>query len=87
MNLLEKKMITNIDRIVTDPEVCGGKPRIKGTRIQAALILEILESGGTIEEILENYPHLKKEDILACISFARQVVEGAYTRTGIPTKT
>lgn len=79
--------MSDVKRIEIDPKVCGGKPRIQGTRIQVALILEILESGGSIQEILEYYPHLQKEDILACIAFARNVVEGAFPHSGVPTET
>ena len=78
--------MSTVDRIQIDDKVCGGKPRIQGTRIQVALILEILESGGTIQEILEYYPHLQKEDILACIAFARKVVEVAFPHSGITTE-
>lgn len=57
-------------RIVVDPSILGGKPIIKGTRISAELILKLLSSGMTIKEILDDYPHLKKEDILAAVEYA-----------------
>lgn len=63
-------MIKNelLDRISVNPNICFGKPCIKGTRIWVSLILEFLASGDTIENILGNYPQLKREDILACLA-------------------
>jgi uncharacterized protein (DUF433 family) len=55
-------------RITVDPEILAGKPIIKGTRIPVELILDLLANGWTTEEILENYPQLKKEDITAALS-------------------
>lgn len=63
-------------RISIDPEIQHGKPCIRGTRIPVYIILEMLEHGLTIPEILEEYPHIKEEDVKACIAFARQFVEG-----------
>ncbi|NPA58485.1 MAG: DUF433 domain-containing protein [Aquificae bacterium] len=64
------------DRIVSDPNVLRGKPRIKGTRIPVELILEKLGEGLSIEELLEFYPNLTKEDILAAISYSADVIKG-----------
>jgi len=50
--------------IVIDEEICGGKPVIKGTRISVEFILELLSNGWTYEEILKNYPQLKKRIFL-----------------------
>jgi uncharacterized protein (DUF433 family) len=57
-------------RIVSDPEIMMGKPTIKGTRITVELILEKLGQGMTVAELLEAYPHLTAEDVLAALSFA-----------------
>ncbi len=51
--------------IVSDPEILGGKPIIKGTRLAVDFILELLASGWTIEELLNNYPQLSQEAIKA----------------------
>ena len=59
-----------LKRIVIDPEIMVGKPVIKGTRITVEYILNILSHGQTIEEILEEYDGLTKNDILACILYA-----------------
>ncbi|WP_456487385.1 DUF433 domain-containing protein [Candidatus Alkanophaga liquidiphilum] len=61
--------------IEIDPEVCGGKPVIKGTRITVEFILELLANGWRDEEILENYPQLSKEDVLEAISYAADVLK------------
>jgi len=59
-----------LDRITYDPNIFGGKPIIRGKRIAVEHILGMLASGSTIEEILEGYPFLEKEDILACLMYA-----------------
>ena len=61
----EKKLLS---RIVIDPKIMVGKPVIKGTRLTVQLILGLLAQGMTIEEILQEYKNLKKEDILACLT-------------------
>ncbi len=61
-------------RISIDPEICHGKPCIKGTRIPVSLILEMIEYGLSFKEILEEYPHISIEDIKACIRFAKDLV-------------
>ncbi len=58
-----------LERISVNPKICFGKPCIKGHRIWVSLILDFLASGSDIEQILENYPQLKREDILACIAY------------------
>lgn len=58
------------ERITTDPEILAGKPVIRGTRLAVEFILELLAAGQTVAEILENYPGLSREDILACLSYA-----------------
>ena len=67
-------MITNnlLSRISIDPNICFGKPCIKGHRIWVALILDLLAGGETIETILEAYPSLERDDILACIAYSEQ---------------
>ena len=57
-------------RIVVDPDILVGKPVIKGTRISVELILDQTAAGWSLEDILESYPHLKREDVLAAHSFA-----------------
>jgi uncharacterized protein (DUF433 family) len=59
-----------IDRITANPKVLGGKPIIRGTRISVEFILNLLASNVSEKEILEDYPHLTKEDIRACLRYA-----------------
>ena len=65
------------DRIVIDPNIYGGKPCIRGTRITVTMILELIEDGLTFQQIIQDYyPHLSEQDIKACLEYARAVVEG-----------
>lgn len=61
-----------LQRIVTDPKVMVGKPVIKGTRLTVELILNLLAHGATVEEILDEYDGLSRDDIQACLLFASQ---------------
>ena len=63
------------NRITADPRIMVGKPIIKGTRITVELILRLLAQGMADKEILENYPHLKKQDIQAVLEYAFEAVE------------
>lgn len=60
-----------LSRISIDPNICFGKPCIKGHRIWVSLVLDFLASGMTIAKILEDYPQLTSEDILACIAHSK----------------
>ena len=62
-----------LERISIDPEVCGGKPCIRGHRIWVSLILDFLASGMTVKEILEEYPQLTEEDICACVAYGSEM--------------
>ncbi|MBN1803543.1 MAG: DUF433 domain-containing protein [Candidatus Lokiarchaeota archaeon] len=62
-------------KIEIDPDICHGKPRIKGTRIMIDLILEWLEAGKTFDEIIDAYPQLSREDIATAIGYARMTLE------------
>jgi len=64
------------DRIVTNPGILQGKPIIEGTRISVAFVLKLLASGLTVDAILDEYPHLTRDGVMAAIDYARQVVEG-----------
>lgn len=66
------------DRIVANPEILGGKPTIKGTRISVELVLGLMASGWTPAELLENYPHLAQDDIKACLAFAHDLIAEDY---------
>lgn len=62
------------DRITSDPAVLAGKPVVKGTRISVELILGWLANGWTYEQILASYPHITREDILAALAFAEEML-------------
>ncbi|MFO1217168.1 MAG: DUF433 domain-containing protein [Burkholderiaceae bacterium] len=62
------------DRIVSNPDILVGKPSIKGTRISVELVLSQLAHGWTYEMVLESYPHITRDDILACIGFAAEML-------------
>ena len=59
-----------MNRITADPQILGGKPIIRGTRLSVEFILDLLASGMSEEEILDDYPHITKEDIHACLRYA-----------------
>jgi uncharacterized protein (DUF433 family) len=63
-----------LDRITFDPAIFGGKPIIRGKRIAVEHILGMLASGSIVEEILEGYPFLEKEDISACLMYTYLVI-------------
>lgn len=64
-----------LDRIEINPKVLAGKPIIKGTRLSVQFIVGLLGQGVTMEEILQEYYRLTKEDILACLVFASNILE------------
>jgi uncharacterized protein (DUF433 family) len=63
------------ERIVSTPDVLRGKPRIKGTRIPVSLVLGYLAAGKTFEEVIAEFPDLHKEQIAACLDYARDLSE------------
>ncbi|MDE0471922.1 MAG: DUF433 domain-containing protein [Ekhidna sp.] len=64
-----------IERITSTPDICHGKPTIRGLRYPVQNMLDLLASGMTIEELLEDYPDLEKEDFLACLAYASKLVQ------------
>jgi uncharacterized protein (DUF433 family) len=63
------------DRISVNPAVCSGRACIRGKRIPVYLIVKMLANGDTIEDILEDYPTITREDILACLADAGDLAE------------
>lgn len=61
------------ERITVDPDICHGKPCIRGLRYPVETILELLSSGMTTEEVLADYEDLEREDVLAALSFAARL--------------
>lgn len=71
-----------LDRITSSPEICHGKPVVRGLRYPVEMILDLLAGGMTTDEVLADYEDLTREDILACLEFAARVskltsIEGA----------
>ena len=62
-----------LERIVIDPEICHGKPTIRGLRYSVESILDLLSSGMSIDEILDDYEDLEREDILAVLQYASKL--------------
>jgi uncharacterized protein (DUF433 family) len=67
-----------LDRISINPNVCFGKPCIKGTRIWVSLILDFLASGMSSEEVLKEYPDLRPLDIQACLAYGAEMSRERY---------
>jgi uncharacterized protein (DUF433 family) len=67
-----------LNRISIDPNICFGKPCIRGHRIWVSLILDLLASGMTSDEILEEHPGLTPEDIQACIAYGAEMARERY---------
>jgi uncharacterized protein (DUF433 family) len=67
-------------RIVVDPKILVGKPVIRGTRLSVEFILGLLANDWTIQQVLDEYPHLKREDVIAVLKYAAELVkeEKAY---------
>ena len=65
-----------LERITINPEICHGKPCIRNMRWPVEVVMDMLSSGMTINEILNDHPELKKEDILACLNYAKLLTSG-----------
>ena len=68
------------DRITINPDVCNGRPVIRGTRVTVQTVLEFLGAGDSIEEVLEEYPSLTREDVLACIQYSSRLMGNHFRR-------
>ena len=76
-----------LKRIRIDPQICGGKPCVRGHRIWVSLILDFLASGSTFDEILANCPGIELEDILACIAYGAEMSRERYVDLPVETTT
>ena len=68
-----------MNRIVIDPDICNGQPTIRGTRIAARTVLEFLAAGDSVEDVLEEYPSLSREDVLACIALSSELMKHHFS--------
>jgi uncharacterized protein (DUF433 family) len=67
------------ERITIDPDICNGKPVIKGTRIAVQTVLEFLAAGDSAADVLEEYPALSREDVQACLDYASKLMANHYS--------
>lgn len=74
-----------ISRITIDPEICHGKPCLRGLRYPVTMVLELLASGMSVPEILADYPDLEADDITACLQYAARLSDVKST-TQVSTK-
>ena len=67
------------ERISINPDVCNGRPIVRGTRIAVQTILEFLAAGDSVEEVLEEYPRLTRADGQACLDYASRVMGNHFS--------
>ncbi len=67
------------ERVVVDPEICNGRPVIKGTRVTVQTVLEFLGAGDSVEDVLSEYPSLTHEDILASLRYSSRLMANHFT--------
>jgi len=72
--------MNRLSRITIDPEICHGKPCLRGMRWPVEVIIDMLSAGMTIEQIMEDHPELEKEDILASLDYAKITLSGHSIR-------
>ncbi|UJW73446.1 DUF433 domain-containing protein [Rhizobium sp. SL42] len=72
--------MSELHRISVDPEICSGRPTIRGLRVRVKDILELLAAGASHEEILEDYPYLEPLDIVAVLEFAARQADHTILR-------
>lgn len=65
-----------LNRITIDPEICHGKPCLRGMRWPVEVVIDLLGAGMSIEEILDDHPELQREDILAALQYAKLSLSG-----------
>ncbi len=67
-------VVSRLERITTDPEICHAQPTVRGLRYPVEHLLELLASGMTIEEIIEDHPDLERDDLLAALEYGALVL-------------
>jgi uncharacterized protein (DUF433 family) len=72
-------MMTPMNRIVIEPDICNGQPTIRGTRITAQTVLEFLAAGDSVDDVLVEYPTLTREDVLACIALSSALMKHRFS--------
>ncbi len=72
--------MNELERITVDPQQCGGRPCIRGLRVRVSDVLDLLASGASREEILEDYPYLEDADISAALAYAAKQLDHSVVR-------
>jgi uncharacterized protein (DUF433 family) len=72
--LAGRRRLLRMSKIIIDPDICNGVPTVQGTRITAQTVLEFLSAGDSIDEVLEEYPSLSREDVLACLAYSARLM-------------
>ena len=67
------------ERISINPDVCNGRPVVRGTRIAVQTVLEFLAAGDSVEDVLEEYPRLARADVQACLDYASRVMGNHFS--------
>ena len=67
------------DRILIDPDICNGRPVVRGTRIAVQTVLEFLAAGDSIGDVLEEYPTLTASDVQACLDYAARLMGNHFS--------
>ena len=68
-----------MERIVIDPNICNGRPTVRGTRVTVATVLEFLGAGDTVDDLLAEYPSLIREDVQASLQYASRLMGNRFT--------
>ncbi|MEM1211437.1 MAG: DUF433 domain-containing protein [Planctomycetota bacterium] len=76
-----------LDRITLDPDICHGKPCIRGLRYPVQTLLELLSSGMSTDDILTDYPDLERDDLLAALAYAARLTHSRRLEPTTPTTT
>lgn len=71
-------------KITTDPAVCGGRPRIKGTRLTVEFLLGLMAAGWTEQQILSDYPHITGDDLKAVFAYAHSIIRDDEFLSALP---
>ena len=71
--------VNRLDRITTDPEICHGKPTVRGLRYPVETLLGLLASGMTVDDVLRDFPDLERDDVLAALEYAALSLETRRT--------
>ena len=69
----------NSDWIELHPDVCNGRPVLRGTRIAVQSVLEMLAAGDSIEDVVEAFPSIRREQVLACVDYAARLMGNRYS--------